>query len=78
MDIEIFGVLFIIGWVGLIVIPYFFLMNALGIFRVDAIEEEVGLDIAHHKGSAYDLTEYDESSPIADKYIPLQLQTRKC
>jgi Amt family ammonium transporter len=58
--VEIFGVLFIIGWVGLIMIPYFFLMNALGIFRVDAIEEEVGLDIAHHKGSAYDLTQYDE------------------
>eukprot|EP00984_Skeletonema_dohrnii_P003819 scaffold1313_cov120-Skeletonema_dohrnii-CCMP3373.AAC.4 len=32
-------------------------MNALGIFRVDAIEKKVGLDIAHHKGSAYDLTD---------------------
>ena len=60
LAVEIFGVLFIIGWVSLIMIPYFFLMNALDIFRVDAIEEEVGLDIAHHKGSAYDLTEYDE------------------
>ena len=25
-------------------------------FRVDTVEEEVGLDISHHKGAAYDLS----------------------
>ena len=25
-------------------------------FRVDPLEEEVGLDISHHRGSAYDLS----------------------
>jgi Amt family ammonium transporter len=53
LAIEICGILFIIGWVGLIMISYFFLLNALGLFRVDALSEEVGLDIAHHKGAAY-------------------------
>ena len=53
---QILGVLFIIGWVGVIMIPYFLILNMLGVFRVDAIEEEVGLDISHHKGAAYDMS----------------------
>jgi len=36
--------------------PFFFALNMLGMFRVDPIEEKVGLDISHHKGAAYDLT----------------------
>ena len=53
---QICGVLWIIGWVCLIMIPYFHLLNILGLFRVDSLEEEVGLDISHHKGAAYDLS----------------------
>lgn len=52
---QICGVLWIIGWVSVIMIPYFHLLNILGLFRVDALEEEVGLDISHHKGAAYNL-----------------------
>jgi Amt family ammonium transporter len=54
--VEICGVLFIIAWTAGIMTPFFLVLNALGMFRVDAIEEEVGLDISHHKGSAYDLS----------------------
>ena len=39
-----------------IMTPFFFALNALGMFRVDALEEDVGLDISHHRGAAYDLT----------------------
>eukprot|EP00985_Skeletonema_marinoi_P032477 scaffold39149_cov93-Skeletonema_marinoi.AAC.10 len=53
LAVEMIGVLFIIGWVGLIMIPYFMLLSKLGIFRVDPIEELVGLDHAHHGGGAY-------------------------
>jgi len=53
---EICGILWIIGWVSVIMIPFFYILNILGMFRVDALEEEVGLDISHHKGAAYDLT----------------------
>lgn len=35
--------------------PFFIALNFLNMFRVDALEEEVGLDISHHRGSAYDL-----------------------
>ena len=53
---QICGVLWVVLWVAVIMTPYFHLLNALGLFRVDAIEEEVGLDISHHKGAAYDLS----------------------
>merc|ERR1712127_561299 len=58
---QVCGVLWVTAWVGAIMTPYFLLLNVLGMFRVDALEEEVGLDISHHKGSAYDL-----SAPAAD------------
>lgn len=52
---QVCGVLWICAWVTAIMTPFFMLLNAAGIFRVDALEEEVGLDISHHRGTAYDL-----------------------
>ena len=59
---QVVGVLWIMAWVTVIMTPYFMLLNAAGMFRVDAIEEEVGLDISHHKGAAYDLTAPDATT----------------
>jgi len=50
------AIAWVIGWVSAIMIPFFFVLKVAGMFRVDALEEEVGLDISHHKGAAYDLT----------------------
>jgi Amt family ammonium transporter len=52
---QIFGVLFILLWTVGIMTPFFIALNTLGMFRVDPLEEQVGLDISHHKGSAYNL-----------------------
>jgi len=49
-------VLWVLGWVGTLMTPFFYLLKIAGMFRVDALEEEVGLDISHHRGAAYDLT----------------------
>jgi len=49
-------VLWIIGWVSATMIPFFIVLKVTGLFRVDPLEEEVGLDISHHRGAAYDLT----------------------
>ena len=54
--LEFYTVLWIIGWVALTMTPFFMVLKVLGMFRVDALEEEVGLDISHHRGSAYDLS----------------------
>lgn len=53
---EICGILFIIGWVIGLMLPFFSILKYIGWFRVDPMEEKVGLDISHHKGAAYDLT----------------------
>jgi ammonium transporter, Amt family len=53
---QLVAVLWIIGWVVGVMGPFFLLLNAAGMFRVDALEEEVGLDISHHRGSGYDLS----------------------
>jgi ammonium transporter, Amt family len=45
---------FIIGWVTVVMTPFFVALNVAGMFRVDPLEEEVGLDISHHRGAAYD------------------------
>jgi Amt family ammonium transporter len=59
---EIFGVLFIIAWTVGLMYPFFTVLNMIGWFRVDPIEEKVGLDISHHKGSAYDLAGPDDEA----------------
>lgn len=53
---QICEVAWVIGWVSVTMIPFFIILNTLGMFRVDPLEEDVGLDISHHKGAAYDLT----------------------
>jgi Amt family ammonium transporter len=53
---QLVAVVWICGWVFFVMTPFFLTLNALGMFRVDPLEEEVGLDISHHRGAAYDLS----------------------
>lgn len=56
IGVQIIGILFILAWVCIPMTIFFSVLNALGMFRVDALEEEVGLDISHHHGAAYDMS----------------------
>jgi len=51
---QLCGLLFIIGWVSVLMGPFFLVLNYLGWFRADPLEEVVGLDISYHGGNAYD------------------------
>lgn len=53
---QICAVGWIIGWVVVTMTPFFFLLRTMNMFRVDPLEEDVGLDLSHHRGSAYDMT----------------------
>jgi len=53
--VQFTGVVWIGAWVATTMIPFFITLNMLGMFRVDPLEEEVGLDISHHRGAAYDM-----------------------
>lgn len=53
---QICALLWVIGWVTFTMTPFFIVLKTLNMFRVDPLEEEVGLDISHHRGAAYDLS----------------------
>jgi len=53
---QIIGILFILAWVCIPMGIFFKVLMVAGMFRVDALEEEVGLDISHHHGAAYDMS----------------------
>jgi len=53
---QVCCILWIVAWVSVLMIPFFYGLKTLGMFRVDALEEEVGLDISHHRGAAYDMS----------------------
>jgi hypothetical protein len=46
------GIMFIIGWVVTIMLPYFVWLDWNGWFRSDPLEEIVGLDTSYHGGLA--------------------------
>jgi len=58
---QIIFILFVIAWVGILMTPFFLVLNAIGWFRVDSLEEDVGLDISHHGGAAYNLDKPDKA-----------------
>jgi ammonium transporter, Amt family len=57
LGIQLLGILWISSWISIVMGSFFFILNFLGWFRIDPLEEEVGLDISRHKGPAFDHTE---------------------
>lgn len=53
---EICGVIWILTWVTVTMCPFFWGLNQLKLFRIESLEEDVGLDISHHRGAAYDMS----------------------
>jgi Amt family ammonium transporter len=53
---QFVSIVWICAWVFFLMTPFFVVLNMLGMFRVDPLEEEVGLDISHHRGAAYDMS----------------------
>ena len=60
---QIAGLLFIIGWILSIMTPFFFVLNYMGLFRSEALEEIVGLDVSYH---GYSIARLDEEVTEAD------------
>lgn len=53
IGVQLIAVLFITGWTGAVMGVYFWVLNWFGMLRIDPLEEEVGMDLSRHKGSAY-------------------------
>ena len=48
MGCQIIGLLFILAWTTVVMFPFFSILNYMGIFRSDSLEELVGLDVSYH------------------------------
>ena len=46
---QVIEIVFIIGWVSIIMAPFFLVLNYAGYFRSDPLEEVVGLDRSYHE-----------------------------
>jgi ammonium transporter, Amt family len=70
---QVIGILFIMGWVMVIMLPFFVWLDWKGWFRSDPLEEIVGLDTSYHGGLAL-LTGEDHVDP---EYITAYKEKRK-
>ena len=52
---QLIGALFILAWVSGIMFPFFLILNYMGWFRADSLEEIVGLDVSYHGWSPHHL-----------------------
>mmetsp|Transcript_29408 Transcript_29408/g.48898 ORF Transcript_29408/g.48898 Transcript_29408/m.48898 type:complete len:534 (+) Transcript_29408:70-1671(+) len=56
LGVQLLAVLFVFVWTFVMMGFWFGLINWFGCFRVDPLEEKVGMDMSRHKGPAYDYT----------------------
>jgi Amt family ammonium transporter len=56
IGIQLIAVLFIFAWTFTCMYAYFWVLNFFNMLRIDPLEEEVGMDLSRHKGSAYDMS----------------------
>jgi Amt family ammonium transporter len=63
---QFVAVVWICSWVLVVMTPFFYGLNALGMFRVDAAEEDAGLDLSHHRGAAYDMGDSAPAKTLAE------------
>ena len=56
MGAQLLAVLFVFAWTFVLMGFWFGMLNFVGWFRVDPLEEKVGMDISRHKGAAYEYT----------------------
>jgi ammonium transporter, Amt family len=66
LGIQCLPVLFIFGWTFVVMGLFFYALNAMGMLRIDPLEEEVGMDISRHKGAAYDLHSNEEHAKAVE------------
>lgn len=61
---QVVGILAIFGWVTANMVPFFYVFKFFGMLRISAEEEQAGLDVSKHGGSAYN---YDHGLNKPDK-----------
>ena len=63
LAVQIIAVFAISAWVFAMMFPFFLGLNAAGLLRVTLEEEQAGMDVSKHGGSAYEMVEVVMTSP---------------
>merc|ERR1712232_497970 len=53
---QLTGLIFIVAWTFIIMLPFFVFLNVMGWFRSESVQELVGLDLSYHGRSMAELT----------------------
>jgi hypothetical protein len=48
LGIQCIGILFVLGWIAVLMFPFFCILNYYGLFRSDILVEISGLDASYH------------------------------
>ena len=64
---QLIGIIWIIGWIGGLMGLFFFVIDKLGLFRVDELTEADGLDTSEHGDRAYSFADKSPDSSKAEK-----------
>jgi hypothetical protein len=59
LGIQCCGILFVLGWVALLMFPFFCILNYFGLFRSDILNEISGLDVSYHGARHLDVDGVD-------------------
>jgi ammonium transporter, Amt family len=65
LGLQCLGIAWVFSWSFVIMGIFFYALNAMGLLRVDPLEEEVGLDISRHKGACYDFSTEKNEDAVA-------------
>jgi len=66
MGIQICSILYVLAWTGAMFGVFCLILKHLNWLRIDPLEEEVGMDLSRHKGSAYQAS--DISAKAKDEF----------
>ena len=59
LGIQCCGILFVLGWVAVLMFPFFCVLNYFGLFRSDILNEISGLDASYHGARHFDVDGVD-------------------
>eukprot|EP00584_Thalassiosira_punctigera_P001480 CAMPEP_0172532018 /NCGR_PEP_ID=MMETSP1067-20121228/5219_1 /TAXON_ID=265564 ORGANISM="Thalassiosira punctigera, Strain Tpunct2005C2" /NCGR_SAMPLE_ID=MMETSP1067 /ASSEMBLY_ACC=CAM_ASM_000444 /LENGTH=582 /DNA_ID=CAMNT_0013316477 /DNA_START=196 /DNA_END=1941 /DNA_ORIENTATION=+ len=76
---QFIGILFVVGWVSVLMFPFFAILHYLGWLRADSLEEIVGLDVSYHGGIHQGDTDNESSHQDEERqyYERRELERRK-
>jgi ammonium transporter, Amt family len=75
LGLQCIELLFVFGWVTATMLPFFHSLNWLNLFRVDHLEEAVGLDATFHNGSVIERDE--QSAKSNNSNLPLLIASSR-